>query len=110
MLKKNALIKKVSESLIGGMDAGVLSTCYERAVTMPMGIEIDPIPHKNGFPYFLQKGYKPQEFLFLVSANGKTMFPDNYFDIVFSEQVIEHVSDLDGCIAEISRIAKPGAT
>jgi SAM-dependent methyltransferase len=42
--------------------------------------------------------------------DGRTGFPDNYFDFVFSNQVMEHVVDLDQVLKEIYRILKPGGT
>lgn len=35
---------------------------------------------------------------------GKIPFPDNYFDLVFSNQVFEHVPDLNHVLQEISRV------
>jgi ubiquinone/menaquinone biosynthesis C-methylase UbiE len=37
---------------------------------------------------------------------GKIPFPDNYFDLVVSNQVFEHVPDLDHVLQEISRVLK----
>jgi SAM-dependent methyltransferase len=36
-------------------------------------------------------------------------FPDDEFDLIVGNQVIEHVADVMGVIAELYRIAKPGA-
>ena len=38
----------------------------------------------------------------------KTQFNDNYFDIVYSSSVLEHVNDLAGAFKEMYRILKPG--
>lgn len=38
----------------------------------------------------------------------KWPFPDNYFDIIISNQVIEHIVNIDHFIEEIYRILKPG--
>jgi ubiquinone/menaquinone biosynthesis C-methylase UbiE len=35
-------------------------------------------------------------------------FPDESFDIVITNSVLEHVSDIDACFSEISRILRPG--
>src|SRR5690348_6127172 len=35
-------------------------------------------------------------------------FPDGHFDLVLSNQVIEHVVDPEKVIAEVSRVTKPG--
>ncbi len=37
---------------------------------------------------------------------GRIDFPDGYFDFVFSNQVLEHVEDLDGALGEIRRVLK----
>lgn len=38
---------------------------------------------------------------------GRLDFPDGHFDFVFSNQVLEHVEDLDGVLSEIRRVLKP---
>jgi SAM-dependent methyltransferase len=40
--------------------------------------------------------------------NGEFDFEDNFFDVVHSNQVIEHLHDTDNFISEIYRILKPG--
>ena len=37
-------------------------------------------------------------------------YPDNYFDVVFSKSVIEHLRDPDYLIDEAHRVLKPGGT
>jgi ubiquinone/menaquinone biosynthesis C-methylase UbiE len=39
---------------------------------------------------------------------GKIPFEDNYFDFIVSNQVIEHVEDIDLTFAEFRRVLKPG--
>lgn len=41
---------------------------------------------------------------------GRLGFADSYFDLVTSNQVMEHVEDLDGALREIHRVLKPGGT
>jgi len=53
-------------------------------------VEVDPITYNNGLPYFKNRYENPAEFLKLIDASCATPFPDNKFDIVFSEQVLEH--------------------
>ncbi|MBC8000029.1 MAG: class I SAM-dependent methyltransferase [Leptolyngbya sp.] len=49
----------------------------------------------------------PSEFLY--PAVGESLpFPDNTFDIVYSLDVLEHVKDVEGCLAEAYRVVKPG--
>jgi SAM-dependent methyltransferase len=41
---------------------------------------------------------------------GRLDFPDEWFDLVTNNQVMEHVEDLDAALAEIHRVLKPGGT
>ncbi len=43
----------------------------------------------------------------LKMNDGKIPFADNYFDSIVSNQVIEHVEDLDTTLAEFQRVLKP---
>jgi SAM-dependent methyltransferase len=40
--------------------------------------------------------------------DGRIPFPDDSFDLVISNQVFEHVPDLDGVLDEVRRVLKPG--
>ncbi len=44
----------------------------------------------------------------LKMIDGKIPFPDDYFDFIVSNQVIEHVEDLELTLAEFQRVLKPG--
>jgi SAM-dependent methyltransferase len=47
------------------------------------------------------------EFRFSDAESGITLpFPDDYFDFIYSNQVLEHVQDLDAACSEISRCLK----
>ena len=39
-------------------------------------------------------------------AGDSIPFPDHYFDLIISNQVFEHVKDLDKCLSEIDRVLK----
>lgn len=41
---------------------------------------------------------------------GHADYPDNHFDLVISNQVLEHVSDPEAVIFDIHRMVKPGGT
>jgi SAM-dependent methyltransferase len=69
------------------------------------GTDIDPIPIQNGIELFISKGYD-NSILKLLSSEGKTDFPDNFFDFIISDQVFEHVSNLESVAAENRRILK----
>ncbi len=45
-----------------------------------------------------------------IGFDSKTTLPDNYCDIVLSNQVLEHVDSPDGYLKEALRILKPGGT
>jgi SAM-dependent methyltransferase len=40
--------------------------------------------------------------------NNRIDFPDNYFDLIVSNQVLEHVVDFDIVLSEMNRVLKPG--
>jgi SAM-dependent methyltransferase len=42
-----------------------------------------------------------------IDADGTVPFPDLHFDLVVSNQVIEHVANLEQLVAELARITKP---
>jgi SAM-dependent methyltransferase len=42
--------------------------------------------------------------------NGRADFPDGHFDLVFSNQVLEHVTDPEAVIGDMYRLVKPGGT
>ncbi len=45
-----------------------------------------------------------------IGFDSKTTLPENYCDIVLSNQVLEHVDSPDGYLKEALRILKPGGT
>lgn len=44
---------------------------------------------------------------FVECSIDQTPFGNNRFDVIFSNQVIEHIHNLDGSFAELHRIGKP---
>jgi SAM-dependent methyltransferase len=67
------------------------------------GVDIDPEPVKNGLPLFATKGYT-NEPLSVIDKNGQTIYEDGFFDFVMTDNVLEHVSDLNKVMAEINRL------
>ena len=48
---------------------------------------------------------------FITSFNGVDLpYPDNYFDLIFSNQVLEHVRSPDALITDAFRVLKPGGS
>jgi 2-polyprenyl-6-hydroxyphenyl methylase/3-demethylubiquinone-9 3-methyltransferase len=43
-----------------------------------------------------------------VDREGRSIFPSEFFDLVISDQVLEHVADLEAVTAEVARVLKPG--
>ncbi len=43
-----------------------------------------------------------------IAAPGRLPYPDNHFDVVFSDQVFEHAASQDEVFAELYRITKAG--
>jgi SAM-dependent methyltransferase len=46
--------------------------------------------------------------LVTASPDGRVPFPDGFFDVILSLQVLEHVSDLRAVVREMDRLLKPG--
>lgn len=68
------------------------------------GVDIDIKPILNGAGLFKAKGYDENALSLL--SKGKTIYPDNYFHFIMSNQVFEHVSDIQSVSVELSRITK----
>lgn len=64
------------------------------------GVEIVP----NQAEIAKQKGINVKGF----DLNSRFDYEDNYFDVVHSNQVIEHLYDTDNFVSEIFRVLKPG--
>jgi SAM-dependent methyltransferase len=43
-----------------------------------------------------------------IIYDGKADFPDGHFDLIISNQVLEHVTDPEAVIADVFRMLKPG--
>ena len=41
-------------------------------------------------------------------TNNRTVYPDNHFDIVVNNQVLEHAQNLEAVLRELNRVLKPG--
>lgn len=74
-----------------------------------MGLEI------YGTDVFYERGHVKAEIerkglmgFVRVIEKGIIPFPDNFFDFVISNQVFEHIQDIDGSLMEINRVLKPG--
>lgn len=68
------------------------------------GVDIDPEPIRNGRNIFIQSGHSPDKRLLVISAGEKLPFNDDFFDVVLSDQVFEHISDLESEAKDLARI------
>lgn len=71
------------------------------------GVDIDSGPIANGADIFERKGHPPSK-LRPLDSTGVSDFPDGYFQFTFSNQVFEHVKDLEAVAAELWRVTAPG--
>jgi SAM-dependent methyltransferase len=46
--------------------------------------------------------------LTVLREDGRAAFPEGFFDVILSNQVLEHIGDLDTAVAEMRRLLKPG--
>lgn len=67
------------------------------------GIDLDPETIKNGRVLLEQKGFDPSN-LTVLSPEGLSDFPTDFFHFTYSNQVFEHVRDLDGVARELWRV------
>lgn len=72
------------------------------------GSEISQIALECGRPYFDDLGCNGADILRQIELSGNAGFPDEYFHFAFSNQVFEHVKDIDVAAKELSRITAPG--
>jgi len=68
------------------------------------GVDVSPIGVS------MASGGAPKNAQFSVAVLTNTEFENDYFDLIFSQSVIEHVEDWKGMLREMSRILKPGGT
>lgn len=66
------------------------------------GIEIDEKTLSNGFLFFKNRGLNPKDLL--KSSKELDDFKSNYFHIIFSEQVFEHISNISEVIQIFNRL------
>ena len=72
------------------------------------GVDISGEYIERGRDYLRRTGADPQR-LAVLNDDFTYTFADESFDIVLSDQVIEHVGDLGAFAAEVARVSAPGA-
>lgn len=70
------------------------------------GIDVDSNVILNGKMLYDDHGFDHASIIKLVHPGSAWPFEDQFFDIVFSDQVLEHVANLNGILAEVSRVTK----
>jgi SAM-dependent methyltransferase len=70
------------------------------------GVDINPRYINIGRDYLRATGHDPDR-LRIVDSNSYPL-PSDWFDVVISDQVFEHVANLDALMSEVSRISHGG--
>ena len=85
-----------------GCDDGSWTVAVAKAVgtTSPIGVDLIEERYANAE----KRGVKVRP----ADLNGRMPFDDGFATVVHSNQVIEHVQDLDRFVSEIHRILQPG--
>ncbi len=68
------------------------------------GMDIDAKPIENGRGWFDRHGFDPQTRLLCVRPGDRLPFGADFFHIVVSDQVLEHVENIESCVGEMSRV------
>ena len=91
-------IRPEMELLDLGAGAGIVEQMNFRGkATRICGVDLDPRVAQNAF---LDEGR--------VSDAGEIPYPDNSFDLVFSDNVLEHLAEPEKVFAEVARVLKSG--
>jgi SAM-dependent methyltransferase len=73
------------------------------------GVDLDAAVLERGRPCFRELGLDAERVLVALGPDGAIPFPDGFFDFVCSEQVLEHVRDLEATARELARVSARGA-
>jgi ubiquinone/menaquinone biosynthesis C-methylase UbiE len=71
------------------------------------GVDIDEIPLENGKILFKKLDHYTDS-LQLMNPDGTINFGDSFFHVVYSDQVFEHIEDLEEVAKEMSRVMVSG--
>lgn len=87
-----------AEVLDLGAGAGIVEAMNFRGLAKRVcGVDLDPRVADNPF---LDEG--------VVADAGRIPYPDETFDVVFADNVMEHIDEPEQVFAEIERVLKPG--
>lgn len=90
-----------------GCGRGDLVGILRRLGYAAYGVDVVEAYIRSGISYF---GPDRDFSALSLLRDGRSIFPDGYFDFVLSDQVLEHVEDLDSVASEIARITVPGGS
>lgn len=83
---------------LGAGSGIVIDMNFKGLASKVYGIDPDERVTNNSFLDFGVQGY----------GENMEMFPDNKFDLIFSDNVFEHISYPDKLFSQITRVLKPG--
>lgn len=70
------------------------------------GVDVDRGPIENGVALFEKRGH-PASVLRVLDPNGRSDFSEGFFHFTFSNQVFEHVKELERVASELWRVTAP---
>jgi SAM-dependent methyltransferase len=85
--------------LVDGCGIGMYVRAFREVTPNVVGLDIEPERVADS------RAHSP---LANVAAGEFLPYPDQYFDVVLSHEVIEHVQDDELAVAEMARVLKPG--
>ena len=89
-----------------GSGRGELVGCLRQRGWRAFGIDVCPRYIEHG--QLVNRMFTDDFPILSASKGGRTCFPDAFFDLIISDQVLEHVQDIDKSAKEIGRILKTG--
>ena len=108
-LKKYGIKKRSNKSVFEfGFGHGNLLFWF-KPPTKIYGVELSPLALKNANKKAESKGYPDFKFSTPIDSNTVTVdYPNDFFDVILSSHVLEHVYDDQACLKEFYRICKLG--
>lgn len=98
-MAKPANLAKGGKVLDIGCGVGILAEQFNKLGYQTIGVDVNKTAIENSVC--------PKKCL-LVEKTSRLDFPDNYFDLIVSREVLEHIplTDIDACIKEWDRAGK----
>jgi SAM-dependent methyltransferase len=88
----------------GSSVAGLIEAGYDA-----YGVDVDPKTINASKELFSKRGWDHGSRLRVSNVNEKIPFDSGLFHFVFSQDVIEHIDDLDSAVGEFARVSHVGA-